>query len=110
MKHYRLEDLPEIAVSHALDIKKRIFAKDISCVEKISHAVLLPGDTARPHAHEDGYEIFYCAGGEAVFGINAEDVRLRGGDCLIVEPGDLHEIKLVSKKTGLFYFFVKAPE
>ncbi|MDA8087078.1 MAG: cupin domain-containing protein [Nitrospiraceae bacterium] len=105
MKHYRLEDLPETSVSHDPHIKKRVYAGGVSCIEKISHAVLKPGDTARQHAHEGGFEIFFCAAGEAVFRINGEDVSLGGGDCLIVEPGDLHEIKLVRKRTELFYFF-----
>ncbi|MDA8326225.1 MAG: cupin domain-containing protein [Nitrospiraceae bacterium] len=110
MKHYRLEDLPETTVSHAPGIKKRVFAQGqkISCIEKMSRAVLEPGDTARPHAHEGGYEIFYCAGGEALFRINGVDIGLGGGDCLVVEPGDVHEIKLVRTRTELFYFFAAA--
>ena len=106
MKHVKLKDLPEIQVSHAPDIKKHVYAHDISCIRKISHAVFQPGDTARPHAHEEGWEIYYCAGGEAVFGVNGGDVLLESGDCLIVEPGDLHEIKEVRTRTELFYLFV----
>lgn len=110
MRHLRLGDLPEIPVSHAPGIKKHVFATDISCIRKISHAVFHPGDTARPHTHEDGWEIYYCAAGAAVFGINGRDIELRDGDCLIVEPDDLHEIKEVRTRTELFYFFaVKLP-
>ena len=106
MKHIRLEDAVETPVTHSPSVKKRVFTKDpISCVRHLSHVVLGPGDSAVAHSHEDGFEVFYCTCGEAVFRVNGKDVPLREGGCLIMEPGDLHEIMPVAQRAELFYFF-----
>ncbi|MDA8090075.1 MAG: cupin domain-containing protein [Nitrospiraceae bacterium] len=111
MKYFRLEETPESPVTHSPDIKKRVFTKEpVSCVRHLSHVVLGPGDSAFAHSHEDGFEVFYCANGEAVFSINGKDFPLHAGDCMVVEPGDVHEIMPVNGKAELFYFFaVKCP-
>ena len=106
MKHFRLENTPKVPVTHSPSIKKSVFTNEpVSCVRHLSHVVLGPGDSAVAHAHEDGFEVFYCAGGEAVFRINGKDVPLRGGDCMVVEPGDVHEIIPVAERAEFFYFF-----
>lgn len=106
MKLLRLENAAETPVSHSPSVKKRVLTKDpISCVMHLSHVVLGPGDSAFAHSHKDGFEVFYCASGEAVFRVNGREVPLRDGDCLVVEPGDLHEITPVRNKVELFYFF-----
>ncbi len=93
-------------MSHSPSVKKRVLTKDpISCVRHLSRVALGPGDSAVAHSHSDGFEVFYCTGGEAVFRVNGKDVPVKSGDCLVVEPGDLHEIMPVAHKAELFYFF-----
>ncbi len=106
MRHLRLEDALETPVTHSPGIKKHVFTREpAACVRHLSHVVLGLGDSAVAHSHEDGFEVFYCVGGEAVFRINGEEVPLKGGDCIVVEPGDLHEIMPVAQRAELFYFF-----
>jgi uncharacterized cupin superfamily protein len=105
----RLEELPYAPISHAPGLKKRVLLADgLSCVKNLSHAVLPAGSTAVEHVHGEAYEIFFCVRGEMVFNVNGRDALLKGGECLVVEPGEAHSVRDVKDEAEIVYFFAAA--
>ena len=68
---------------------------------------LLPGQVAGAHSHQDMWEVFLVQAGEGVMRINERDYPLVKGNCLVVEPGEVHEvINIGSGDLILTYFGV----
>lgn len=110
MKFYALKDIPFTPVSHDPALKKQVMAGPdvLPGIRNFSHIRLPSGSRASEHAHPDGFEVFYCIGGEVLFRINGEDVSLRERECLVVEPGEKHSIEDASE-AELVYFFLMLP-
>ena len=106
MRHYPLEKAARRPVTHDPELEKTVLVEDrVSCMAGLSHIALVPGNTARAHSHSDAHEVFYCIEGSVDFGVGDSEVRLSAGDCLVVEPGEVHSIKRVIEETRLLYFF-----
>ncbi len=104
MRHYTLETTGYTPVSHNPEIKKKVLVKEgFSCVRHLSHLVLRPGETAKVHSHRDATEVFYCVRGLTEFTVSGRPVTVKGGSCLIVEPGEEHEISVVHEETEIVY-------
>ena len=105
MRFYSLKSAPFKPVSHDPELKKQVLVTDgFSCVKHLSHIALKPGRTATRHFHKDAYEVFYCIRGKILFKVAGNEVPLARGDCLVVEPGEVHEIFSVVEETELLYF------
>jgi mannose-6-phosphate isomerase-like protein (cupin superfamily) len=59
------------------------------------------------HRHEQMYEIYLVARGRSTAVVDGEAVELRGGDLLVVEPGESHTF--VTSSEDYFHFVVQAP-
>jgi mannose-6-phosphate isomerase-like protein (cupin superfamily) len=94
MKKMSLEQLPREGVSHDPQISKRVMLRrgDVPHLTGFSRAVLLPGQTARVHEHRDMFEVFFVESGEGVMLLDGAPQRLEPGVCVLVEPGERHEI------------------
>ena len=104
MRFYSLDSTPFKPVTHDPELKKQVLVPEgFSCVKHISHITLDPGSTASSHYHDAVYEVFYCIIGEAVFRVSGRKVQLTRGNCLVVEPGEVHEIAEVREVTELLY-------
>lgn len=103
-------DLPFLPVSHDPSIKKQLFVQKgtIPNVFAISHVQLKGGETAVLHSHENAYEIFFAASGQVDFVVQGKPVALKEGTCLVVEPGEEHEITGSAPDTRMFYFLLDA--
>ena len=44
------------------------------------------------HYHEDMQEVFIIVGGEAEIAIGAETLKLRRGDAVVIDPGEVHQM------------------
>ncbi len=109
MKIYSLSKTPVEPVSHDPQLKKRVLVRDgIPHVRNISHVSLRAGDRASSHSHRDAFEILYCLRGRVIFEVEGRDVLVREGDCLVIEPSEVHSIPQVIEDTELFYFKVPA--
>lgn len=107
MRRYSLENTPFTSVSHNPELKKQVLVPEgTGCVRHISRIVLRPGDNAAGHSHAEFSEVFYCVRGSMEFGIENSGVRIKGGECLIVEPGEEHAITEVFEETELIYMLV----
>ena len=45
----------------------------------------------RRHTH-DFYQMYYCLSGSGTMFVNGSDIRIDEGDCLIIKPGEEHEL------------------
>lgn len=110
MKHYRPDDVPFEPVSHDPALRKRVMVQEniLPGIRSMSHIVLPAGARASKHSHPDGFEVFYCIRGNVLFSVEGSGVPFSAGQCLIVEPGETHDLEALVE-TELVYFFVKSP-
>ncbi len=57
-----------------------------------SIAVFPPGEVAHAHQHEDMLEVFYVESGTGEIIIDDVDYLITPGSCIVVEPGERHEL------------------
>jgi quercetin dioxygenase-like cupin family protein len=109
MKIARLDEIPAEGVSHDPEIRKRVLLRrgEVPHVTQLARATFEPGQVATGHAHADMWEIFVCESGCGRLTVGAETVGLRPGTCVVVEPGERHELandgpdRLVITVTGV---------
>lgn len=82
-------------VSHGPEIVKRtlLASGDVPAVTNLAQATLAPGDVASGHTHGDMWEIFLVASGTGRLTVDGEVVDLVAGTCVVVEPGEHHELR-----------------
>jgi quercetin dioxygenase-like cupin family protein len=109
MKHYSRTRIPFEPVSHDPELKKQVLLREglLPGLGNLSHIVLAPGSRASEHIHAEGYEVFYCIRGKLRLTVNGEEVLLQAGECLVVEPREVHSIDDTFVETELLYFFLK---
>ncbi|MFN6568602.1 cupin [Nostoc minutum NIES-26] len=102
-----LNDLPEDSVSHNPEIKKKVMLRfgDLPHLTNFSQARFAPGQTASAHAHHDMCEVFFVQAGEGLIRIDSQEYPLLPGNCVAIEPGEVHEvINSGSTELVLIYF------
>jgi mannose-6-phosphate isomerase-like protein (cupin superfamily) len=94
MKIVFLNHLPEVGISHNPEIKKRVMlnSEDIPYLTTLSQARFTAGQVADAHSHDKMYEVFLIVTGEGLIRVDSKDHPLYPGVCLMVEPGEVHEI------------------
>jgi len=111
MKFVSLSSLLEESVSHNPEIKKKVMLRDgeIPSLTSFSQARFKPGQVAGVHAHENMYEIFLVEAGNGIIRINDKEYQIEKGVCVVIEPGEVHDIiNTVSQELVLTYFGLKA--
>ena len=94
MKRVNLNELKDQGVSHNTAIRKKVMLRpgDIPHLTNFSQAIFAPGQVANAHAHSDMYEVFFVSAGRGTMAVNGMDQALLPGVCILVEPGDVHEV------------------
>ena len=111
MKKVSLNELPREGVSHDPQITKQVMLRrgDVPHLTAFSRSVLLPGQTAHAHEHRDMYEVFFVESGAGLMTIADAPHPLERGVCMMVEPGERHEItNNGSAELVLLYFGIAA--
>ena len=92
MKITNKKNLPEVGVSHNPEIKKKVFIDDqeIPKLMMFGEATFKPGQFVEKHSHNTLFEVFYICSGKAIFNINGNDIEVREGDCIRIEPKEEH--------------------
>ena len=92
MKIVDWHSLPELGVSHNPDIKKKtlIGQGEIPQLMMYGTAVFKPGQKVELHKHDTMYEVFHIQTGNAIFNISGKDYEVGPGQCITIEPGELH--------------------
>ncbi|ARV59693.1 cupin [Nostocales cyanobacterium HT-58-2] len=94
MKLTSLNNLPEEPVSHNPQIKKKVMLRfgDLPHLTNFSQSRFAPGQTAPAHTHQDMCEVFFVESGSGFIRINSEEYPLVPGNCIAIEPGEVHEV------------------
>lgn len=94
MKFTSLDNLPAESVSHNPEINKKVMLRsgDLPNLTNFSQARFAPGQTARGHAHQDMSEVFFVEAGSGKILINGTEYPLVPGNCVAVEPEEVHEV------------------
>jgi quercetin dioxygenase-like cupin family protein len=94
MKFTSLNRLPEESVVHNPAIKKKVMLRlgDLPHLTNFSQSRFAPGQIAAAHAHQDMAEVFFVEAGTGIIRIDSEEYPLEVGNCIAVEPGEVHEI------------------
>ena len=82
---------------------------DLPHLTNFSQAYFVPRQRAAAHSHSDMFEVFLVESGSGVIRVDGEEHRLEKGTCVVVQPGEVHEI--VNSGTGvlvLTYFGIEA--
>ena len=92
MKIVKTKELPQIGTSHNQDVKKKVFIGNTEIPQLMMYgsAVLKPGQNVEEHVHPTMFEVFHITSGKAEFTINQKRFILQDGDCITIEPGELH--------------------
>lgn len=111
MKIISLSNLPEEGVSHNPEITKKVMlrAGEIPYLNIFSQACLGPGQVAGAHAHREMYEVFFVEEGSGIIRVENKEYRIERGVCIVVEPGEVHEIiNTMPAELVLTYFGLKS--
>ncbi len=111
MKKISLAELPLEGVSHDPQIRKQVMLRrgDVPHITGYSRAILLPGQTAHAHQHRDMFEVFFVEAGAGLMTIAGTAHQLERGVCIMIEPGELHEVtNNTAAELALVYFGIEA--
>ncbi|BAY94240.1 MULTISPECIES: cupin domain-containing protein [unclassified Tolypothrix] len=102
-----LNDLPEESVSHNPEIKKKVMLRlgDLPHLTNFSQARFTPGQSASAHAHQDMSEVFFVEAGEGVIHVDGVEYPLLPGNCIAIEPGEVHEVVNTGKDELILTYF-----
>lgn len=112
MRHIDVEALQDQGVSHNLEIMKRVIVSNgqIDNLTNFAMSRFAPGQVAPGHAHADMSEVFYCVAGQgqvrfAQSTATQSIVTLSGGECVVIEPGEWHELSNCTDKEWILLYF-----
>ncbi len=106
----RITDLQQSTpqpVSHNPGIKKRmLIAPDqVKNLVYFSEARFPVGESAPAHHHNDMTEVFFIRSGSGSIEINGESYAMKPGQCITIEPGDVHELKNTGDEELVVLYF-----
>jgi len=101
VKRVELGALPDVAIAHHPDILKRVLLAtgEVPHVAQLARARLAPGQVAAGHAHDGMWEIFVVEAGAGEMRIEKTAHPLAPGTCIVVEPGEHHELAATGADT-----------
>ena len=100
MKRLDLNRLPDEAVSHNPSVIKRVLLRsgELGAVTQLAQATFPPGESVAEHSHLDMAEVFLVVRGEGTMGVDGTVYPLRPGVCMVVEPGERHQLQNTSSE------------
>lgn len=66
-----------------------------------SQSVIKPGQFCPAHVHPDMWEVYLVQYGEGTITIEGNDLEVKQGDCVIVDPGEKHSMQNRGKTDDL---------
>jgi len=117
MKIRDLSQLPWEAVSHEpkaigagavpAPICKRVMLRrgELPHLMNFAQACFEPGQVAAVHLHLDMAEVFWVIEGCGVIEVEGQVQPLRPGICVVVEPGERHEVRNIGRQRLILSYF-----
>lgn len=98
MKLVSLANTPLSSVSHNAAIHKQVLLNygEFPPLTNFSQASFPPGEIAHAHQHSDMLEVFFIQSGDAAIKVDAVEHHLPAGSCIVIEPGEIHELRNAS--------------
>jgi len=81
-------------VSHNRQFKKRVVLREGQCgnLTQLARSVFPQGQRVESHCHRDMMEIFIVRSGTGRIIIDGKSFDLKKDSCIVVEPGESHEL------------------
>lgn len=101
--------IPPTKVNHDSPVQKVVVLENgtVPKLTNFSLSTLLPGQSIEEHKHETKYEIFYLKSGKLKFTIHGKELSLGEGNCIVVEPKEVHSlINSFESPAEIIYFGV----
>ena len=110
MKH--ITNANPIPVSGHPDIFKKVFVENgqIPSITQVATATFIPGQEVSEHKHDTMYEVFYIISGKACFFVAGKEFEVGPGECVVIEPGELHAQKNPFDENVTWVYFGVAVE
>lgn len=107
MRLVSLADLPEEGVSHDPEIRKQVLLRggDVPHLTALSRARFGPGQATTRHAHADMHEVFFVQEGTGAIRVEGAEHPLSPGVCVVVEPGEAHEVACTGPEELVLLYF-----
>ncbi|MBU0648472.1 cupin domain-containing protein [Patescibacteria group bacterium] len=82
----------EVGIKLDPEIKKKVLIERgiVPQLMTFGEVMFKPGQRVEEHKHDTMFEVFFVQRGRAKFVVNGKEVLLKEGDCLTVEPGEVH--------------------
>ena len=112
MKRRELNTIDQEPVSHNPRIRKQVLLGHDAMpgLIQLAQARVPPGETASGHRHADLHEVFTVIAGEGEMQVDDRLESLTPGTCILVEPGEWHEIRNCgNEELVLQYFSIAGP-
>ncbi len=107
MKILSLEQLPLRGVSHNPAIRKQVMLDNgaLPHLLNFARAVFPPGEVADAHRHRDMHEVFFIDSGDGEILIDEQVHAITAGTCIVVEAGELHELRNTGSRDMVVIYF-----
>jgi mannose-6-phosphate isomerase-like protein (cupin superfamily) len=107
MKLTSINNLESQSVSHNSSIKKKVILEkgELGNITNFSRAVFPVGAVAGRHKHDDMGEVFWIQAGTGEMQVNEEKFDLSADMCVVVEPGEYHEIRNTGNEELVLLYF-----
>lgn len=94
MKRNSLAEIGPESVAHNPEVMKRVLLRigDVPHLTQLAQSRFAAGQSTAGHAHADMVEVFLVESGFGEIRIDGKALELREGVCVVVEPGERHEI------------------
>lgn len=113
MKLITLASILPSSVSHNTAISKQtmLAAGEFPPITNFSQAHFPPKAIAYAHQHNDMLEVFFIESGQAIISVNGIEHNLTAGSCIVIEPGEIHELRNASHDQAMIvtYFGLQIP-
>lgn len=92
LKIIKSDNIQEIEANHQGNILKKVLIEkgEIPNLMMFSSATFKPNQKVETHKHDTMFEVFFLQSGKAEFIINNTKHIVERGDCITVEPGEIH--------------------
>jgi quercetin dioxygenase-like cupin family protein len=74
-------------------------------VTNFAQARFAPGQIAPGHVHPDMAEVFFVESGQGTITVDGTPYRLSPGTCIVIEPGEHHEVSNTGPETPILTYF-----
>ena len=107
------QELEFVSASHENPDSPGVFKKVLAThqqlqrgqVQMVNWAKLPPSSSFQPHYHEDMQEVFVILDGTVTMTVEGEMVTLQGGDAILVEPREVHQMTNVTNQEVNYVVF-----